>query len=159
MEIRPARAGDFDAMWGMFKTAIAAQDALPFAGSFEVETFRAHWLLPQTPYVAVLQGRVVGMYKMGPNFPDLGAHVASATYVVDVLAQGQGVGRALVEHSLDRARAEGFLAMQFNYVVSTNGPAVALYRKLGFDVVGTLPKAFRHGTLGLVDVFVMHRFL
>ncbi|WP_383698261.1 GNAT family N-acetyltransferase, partial [Streptomyces sp. NPDC057494] len=71
----------------------------------------------------------------------------------------QGVGRALVEHSLERARAEGFLAMQFNYVVSTNGPAVALYRKLGFDVVGTLPKAFRHGQLGLVDVFVMHRFL
>ncbi|EMI49934.1 hypothetical protein C405_08370 [Stenotrophomonas maltophilia AU12-09] len=85
--------------------------------------------------------------------------MASATYVVDVLAQGQGVGRALVEHSLERARAEGFLAMQFNYVVSTNAPAVALYRKLGFDVVGTLPKAFRHGTLGLVDVFVMHRFL
>lgn len=159
MEIRPARAGDFDAMWGMFKTAIAAQDALPFAGSFEVETFRVHWLLSQTPYVAVLQGRLVGMYKMGPNFPDLGAHVASATYVVDGLAQGQGVGRALVEHSLERARAEEFLAMQFNYVVSTNAPAVALYRKLGFDVVGTLPKAFRHGTLGLVDVFVMHRFL
>ena len=85
--------------------------------------------------------------------------MASATYVVDVLAQGQGFGRALVEHSLERARAEGFLAMQFNYVVSTNAPAVALYRKLGFDVVGRLPKAFRHGTLGLVDVFVMHRFL
>ncbi|GMR25904.1 GNAT family N-acetyltransferase [Stenotrophomonas sepilia] len=159
MEIRPARAGDFDAMWGMFKTAIAAQDALPFAGSFAVETFRTHWFQPQAPHVAVLEGRVVGMYKMGPNFPDLGAHVASATYVVDAPAQGQGVGRALVEHSLERARAEGFLAMQFNYVVSTNAPAVALYRKLGFDVVGTLPKAFRHGTLGLVDVFVMHTFL
>ncbi len=85
--------------------------------------------------------------------------MASATYVVDAPAQGQGVGRALVQHSLERARAEGFLAMQFNYVVTTNGPAVALYRKLGFDVVGTLPNAFRHGQLGLVDVFVMHRFL
>lgn len=49
--------------------------------------------------------------------------------------------------------------MHFNYVVSTNGPAVALYRKLGFAVVGTLPEAFRHGRRGLVDVFVMHRFL
>lgn len=159
MEIRPARAGDFDAMWGMFKQAIATQDALPFAGTFEVETFRAHWLQAQTPYVAVLEDRVVGMYKMGPNFPDLGAHVASATYVVDAAARGRGVGRALVEHSLERARAEGFLAMQFNYVVSTNGPAVALYRKLGFAVVGTLPEAFRHRESGLVDVFVMHRFL
>jgi ribosomal protein S18 acetylase RimI-like enzyme len=149
MDIRPARAGDFDVMWGMFKHAIATQDALPFAGTFEVETFRAHWF----------QDRVVGMYKMGPNFPDLGAHVASATYVVDAAARGRGVGRALVEHSLERARAEGFLAMQFNYVVSTNGPAVALYRKLGFAVVGTLPEAFRHRESGLVDVFVMHRFL
>jgi ribosomal protein S18 acetylase RimI-like enzyme len=66
--------------------------------------------------------------------------VASATYVVDAATRA-GVGRALVEHSLERARAEGFLAMQFNYVVSTNGPAVALYRKLGFAVVGTLPEA------------------
>ncbi|MCU1046654.1 GNAT family N-acetyltransferase [Stenotrophomonas maltophilia] len=159
MDIRPARAGDFDVMWGMFKHAIATQDALPFAGTFEVETFRAHWFQAQTPYVSVLEDRVVGMYKMGPNFPDLGAHVASATYVVDAAARGRGVGRALVEHSLERARAEGFLAMQFNYVVSTNGPAVALYRKLGFAVVGTLPEAFRHRESGLVDVFVMHRFL
>ncbi|MBN4940772.1 GNAT family N-acetyltransferase [Stenotrophomonas pavanii] len=159
MDIRPARAGDFDVMWGMFKHAIATQDALPFAGTFEVETFRAHWFQAQTPYVAVLEDRVVGMYKMGPNFPDLGAHVASATYVVDAAARGRGVGRALVEHSLERARAEGFLAMQFNYVVSTNGPAVALYRKLGFAVVGSLPEAFRHRESGLVDVFVMHRFL
>lgn len=159
MEIRPASESDFDAMWRMFGAAIATQDALPFAGTFEVETFRTHWFQAQTPCVAVLAGRVVGMYKMGPNYPDLGAHVASATYVVDAPAQGQGVGRALVEHSLERARAEGFLAMQFNYVVSTNGPAVALYRRLGFAVVGTLPKAFRHGQLGLVDVLVMHRFL
>ncbi|MGS7839550.1 N-acetyltransferase family protein [Stenotrophomonas maltophilia] len=159
MEIRPASESDFDAMWCMFKSAITTLDALPFGGAFEVETFRTHWFQAQTPYVAVLEGQVVGMYKMGPNYPDLGAHVASATYVVDAPAQGQGVGRALAEHSLERARAEGFLAMQFNYVVGTNGPAVALYRKLGFAVVGTLPKAFRHGTLGLVDVFVMHRFL
>ncbi|TFZ45266.1 GNAT family N-acetyltransferase [Stenotrophomonas maltophilia] len=159
MEIRVASANDFDAMWGMFKAAIATQDALPFAESFQVETFRMHWFQDQTPCVAVLEGQVVGMYKMGPNYPDLGAHVASATYVVDAQAQGQGVGRALVEHSLEQARAEGFLAMQFNYVVSTNGPALALYRKLGFAVVGTLPKAFLHGTLGLVDVYVMHRFL
>lgn len=159
MEIRPASAGDFDVMWGLFKAAIAPQDALPFAGSFEAGTFRSHWFQAQMPHVAVLEGQVVGMYKMGANFPDLGSHVASATYLVDASLQGRGVGRALVEHSLEQARAQGFLAMQFNYVVSTNAPAVALYRKLGFEVVGTLPKAFQHGKLGLVDVFVMHRFL
>ncbi|ALA82529.1 GNAT family N-acetyltransferase [Stenotrophomonas maltophilia] len=159
MEIRAATAGDFDAMWAIFRAAIATEDALPFAGTFEASTFQGHWFGLQPAYVALLQDHVVGMYKMGANFPDLGAHVASATYVVDPTVQGRGIGRVLVEHSLERARAEDFLAMQFNYVVSTNAPAVALYRKLGFAVVGALPEAFRHRTLGLVDVFVMHRFL
>lgn len=159
MEIRVARQSDFEAMWRIFRAAIATGDALPFAETFGAETFRSHWFQAQTPYVAVQDGRITGLYKIGPNFPDLGAHVASATYVVDPLAQGRGVGRALVEHSLDRARSDGFLAMQFNYVVSTNVPAVALYRKLGFEVVGRLPQAFRHQVLGLVDVYVMHRFL
>lgn len=159
MDIRAATLDDFDAMWSIFQAAIATEDALPFAGTFEAETFRNHWFQAQQPYVAVQQGRVVGMYRMGANFPDLGAHVASATYVVDLAAQGRGIGRGLVEHSLERARLSGFLAMQFNYVVSTNAPALALYRKLGFAVVGTLPKAFRHRELGLVDVHVMHRFL
>ncbi|MGY6085678.1 N-acetyltransferase family protein [Stenotrophomonas sp. SM006] len=159
MEIRAATDGDFDAMWVILQAAIATEDALPFAGTFEAGTCRDHWFGVQAAFVAVLEGRVAGMYKMGANYPDLGAHVASATYVVDPLAQGRGVGRALVQHSLVQARSEGFLAMQFNYVVSTNAPAVELYRKLGFSVVGTLPAAFRHRTLGLVDVYVMHRFL
>lgn len=69
------------------------------------------------------------------------------------------MGRALVEHSLAQAQSDGFMAMQFNYVVSTNAPAVELYKKLGFAIVGSLPKAFRHQQLGLVDVYVMFRFL
>lgn len=159
MQIRLADAADFDAMWTLFQSAIARADALPFSDGFEVETFRSHWFTTQTSYVAVTEAGIVGMYKMGANYPDLGAHVASATYVVDPAVQGQGIGRALVEHSLAQARSAGFLAMQFNYVVSTNTPAVALYRNLGFVIVGTLPKVFRHRDLGLVDAYVMHRFL
>lgn len=109
MEIRVARQSDFEAMWAIFKAAIATGDTLPFAETFEAETFRGHWFESQTPYVAVQDGRIVGLYKIGANFPDLGAHVASATYVVDPLAQGRGVGRGLVEHSLARARSDGFL--------------------------------------------------
>lgn len=159
MVIRKATTADFDAMWRIFQSAIAAGDALPFADGFTPETFRAHWFTSQTAYVAVVDGNVAGMYKMGANYPDLGSHVASATYAVHPESQGRGIGRALVDHSLGTARSEGFMAMQFNYVVSTNLPAVGLYRKLGFDVAGTLPKAFRHRDLGLVDAYVMYRFL
>src|SRR3546814_3874644 len=99
------------------------------------------------------------MYKFGANYPGLGSHVASATYIVRPAAQGKGIGRALVQHSLSRAKNDGFMAMQFNYVVSSNAPAVELYKKLGFTIAGTLPKAFRHQQLGLVDAYVMYRFL
>jgi ribosomal protein S18 acetylase RimI-like enzyme len=74
-------------------------------------------------------------------------------------SEGQGVGQAMCEHSLAEARRLGFTAMQFNMVVSTNEGAVALWQKMGFSIVGTLPQAFRHQRLGPVDAYVMHRFL
>jgi ribosomal protein S18 acetylase RimI-like enzyme len=78
---------------------------------------------------------------------------------VDPEAQGRGAGRALGEHCLDEARRAGYEAMQFNFVVSTNTAGVELWKKLGFEIVGTLPRAFNHSTLGRVDAYVMHRFL
>jgi ribosomal protein S18 acetylase RimI-like enzyme len=94
-----------------------------------------------------------------PNRRGLGAHVANASFMVDPRAQGRRIGEALGRHCLQEAKRAGYLSMQFNFVVSTNTPAVGLWRKLGFEVVGTLPKAFRHRERGLVDVYVMYRFL
>jgi len=159
MDIRKATTSDFEAMWNIFQAAIATGDALPFSNGFSADTFLAHWFTSQVAYVAVVEGDVVGMYKMCANYPDLGSHVASATYAVHLTSQGKGIGRALVNHSIATAQSEGFMAMQFNYVVSTNIPAVELYKKLGFTIAGTLPKAFRHRDLGLVDAYVMYRFL
>jgi len=159
IEIRRAGPDDLDAMWAIFKPLLASGDAFPFGVGFEKSTFQLHWFSSHPSYVACSGDQIVGMYKMGANYPDHGAHVASATYAVAAQAQGQGIGRALVEHSLAQARREGFLAMQFNYVVSTNAPAMALYRKLGFNIAGTLPQAFRHAERGLVDAYVLHRFL
>ncbi len=104
-------------------------------------------------------GHVIGMYKMIPNRIGLGSHVANASFMVDPSAHGRGAGRAMGEHCLDEARKAGYHAMQFNFVVSTNTAGVALWKKLGFEIVGTLPKAFRHSRLGYVDAYVMHRFL
>lgn len=157
--IRLAGDSDLDAMWQIFREATAAGDALPFSDGFDRDTFRSHWFGPHTSYVAVDDTCVLGMYKLGGNYPGRGSHVASATYLVGAGVQGQGIGRALVQHSLAQARDAGYMAMQFNYVVSTNVRAVELYKKLGFAIVGTLPKAFRHKHLGLVDTHVMHRFL
>ena len=159
MDIRQATPADLDPMWDIFQSVVAGGDALPFSEEFGRETFESHWFGPQVSHVAVAGGEVLGMYKMGANYPGRGGHVASATYLVRPAAQGKGLGRALVQHSLAQAAAQGFEAMQFNYVVSSNAAAVELYRRLGFTIAGTLPKAFRHKQLGLVDAYVMHRFL
>lgn len=159
IQIRRANPGDLDEMWAAFQPLLAGGDAFPFGAGFEKATFQLHWFSSHPAYLACEGERIVGMYKMGANYPDHGAHVASATYAVAAQAQGKGIGRALVEHSLQQARNEGFLAMQFNYVVSTNAAAMALYRKLGFNIAGTLPQAFRHRERGLVDAYVLHRFL
>ncbi|XLZ72846.1 GNAT family N-acetyltransferase [Massilia sp. SR12] len=159
LRIRRAVPDDLDQMWAAFQPLLEDGDAFPFGAAFPKSTFELHWFSNHPAYVACDSGRIVGMYKMGANYPDHGAHVASATYAVARPAQGRGIGRLLVEHSLAQARSEGFLAMQFNYVVGSNAAAMALYRKLGFSIAGTLPQAFRHRALGLVDAFVLHRFL
>ncbi len=157
--IRKATPADLTAMRSIIQSVIATGDTLPFTESMDHQTFQSHWFGAHTSYVAMDGSSLVGMYKFGANYPDLGSHVASATYMVSPGAQGRGIGRILVEHSLAQARIEGFMAMQFNYVVSTNVPAIALYKKLGFAIVGTLPKAFRHQRLGLVDAHIMYQFL
>jgi ribosomal protein S18 acetylase RimI-like enzyme len=103
--------------------------------------------------------RILGMYKLQPNHVGRGAHVANASYMVSPNAQGVGVGHLLGEHSIGEARRKGYLAMQFNFVVSTNNPAIHLWKRLGFSIVGTLPKAYRHRRLGYVDAYVMYKLL
>jgi len=109
--------------------------------------------------VAEDEGRVVAMYKLVPNRRDRGSPVANASFMVDPDHAGRGVGKAIGLHCLREARRAGFLAMQFNFVVSTNTRAVALWQKLGFEIVGRVPNAFRHSERGLVDVYVMYRSL
>lgn len=148
-------------MWNIFRAHVAAGETWPFTSDTGREAACQYWLGGgASTFVAVLGGaRVLGMYKLGPNQAGRGAHVANAAYMVSPAAQGVGVGRLMGEHSLAEARRQGYLAMQFNYVVSTNTAAVKLWKKLGFSIVGTLPKAFRHTRLGYVDAYVMYQLL
>jgi ribosomal protein S18 acetylase RimI-like enzyme len=102
---------------------------------------------------------VIGTYKLKPNQPGLGNHVCNCGYVVSPHARGRGIASALCEHSQTEAQTMGYLAMQFNLVVSSNEVAVRLWQKLGFRIIGTLPGAFRHSQLGFVDAYVMYKHL
>jgi ribosomal protein S18 acetylase RimI-like enzyme len=119
---------------------------------------RTYWLeTGHEVFLAESDGQVVGTYFLRANALGGGAHVANCGFVTAAHARGQGIARAMCMHAQDRARERGFLAMQFNFVVASNERAVALWESLGFEVVGRLPRAFRHPTLDFVDVLVMFK--
>lgn len=157
--IRLAEPADFDAIWEIFHAVVQGGDTYAYEPSTTQEQARTIWMETGATYVGLADGRVVGTYVLRANRMGLGSHVANASYMVSPDYQGHGAGRALCEHSLEEARKAGFIAMQFNFVVSTNQAAVELWKKCGFQIVGTAPKAFRHRQLGLVDAYVMHRYL
>ena len=158
--IRPASAGDFAAIWEIFHEIIVAGDTYVNDETFTANQARQMWLGPAvTTFVACDGERVVGAYKLTPNYPGRGAHVANGSYIIDAGYRGRGIGRLLVEHSLQNAASAGYQAIQFNFVVSTNYGAVKLYEDLGFQTLATLPKAFNHKTLGYVDAYLMYRSL
>jgi ribosomal protein S18 acetylase RimI-like enzyme len=109
--------------------------------------------------VAEADGEIVGTYYLRPNQAGGGKHVCNCGYVTSASATGRGVARAMCEHSLEHARRRGYRSMQFNFVVSSNTRAVALWKWMGFEVVGRLPAAFEHPALGYVDALVMFRSL
>ena len=160
MTIRPATSADADAIWRIFHAVVAGGDTYPFLPDTPRDQAVDYFLGPGiASWVIEDGGLVIGTYKMVPNQTGLGSHVANASFMVDPPAQGRGAGRAMGQHCLNEARNAGYLAMQFNFVVSTNTAGVVLWKQLGFDVVGSLPKAFRHRRLGYVDAYVMYRLL
>ncbi|PLU10439.1 GNAT family N-acetyltransferase [Sinorhizobium medicae] len=102
---------------------------------------------------------MLGTYYIRANQAGGGRHVCNCGYMTHAAASGKGVARRMHEHSLAHARASGFRAMQFNFVISSNERAVCLWKRLGFEVVGTLPEAFLHPSKGYVDALVMFRSL
>ncbi|MEV4483292.1 GNAT family N-acetyltransferase [Micromonospora coxensis] len=162
MRIRAATDADWAGVWPFLREIVAAGETYTWPRDVTEGTAREMWLVrpPGRTVVAVdPDGTVLGSAKLVPNQAGPGDHVANASFMVAPAAAGRGVGRALGAHVLDLARADGYRAMQFNAVVATNTRAVALWRSLGFAVVGRIPEGFRHPSEGYVDLLVMHRRL
>jgi L-amino acid N-acyltransferase YncA len=156
--IRPIAAGDWDRVFAIFRATVAEGETYAYPESLTSEEARSLWIEgpPSEVVVAERDGVILGTAKFGPNRPARGAHVSTASFMVSADARGTGVGRAMCEFVIARARAQGYAAMQFNAVVSTNVHAIELYRKLGFITIGTVPEAFDHATLGRVGLDIMY---
>lgn len=158
--IREITKGDFELFWPTFESIIQAQESYAFdpAMSFD-DAYHLWCVVPAKTFVYEENGQILGSYYIKPNAMGPGSHVCNCGYMVADAARGKGVARQMCEHSQEVAVRLGFAAMQFNAVVSTNEVAVKLWQKLGFTIIGTLPKAYRHGTLGYVDSFIMYKSL
>jgi len=160
MLIRPATSADSAAIWGILEPVIRAGETYTFDRDMSEAAALAHWLGPdKEAFVTEADGVILGTYYLRANQAGGGAHVCNAGYMTAAAATGRGVARAMGLHSIEHAKARGFRAMQFNFVVSSNVRAVGLWRSLGFEVVGRLSDAFDHPVLGFVDALVMTRAL
>ncbi|WP_343068275.1 N-acetyltransferase [Mesorhizobium sangaii] len=158
--VRPATSADADAIWSILEPVLHAGETYALPRDWSRRQALDYWFSDgHEVFVAEDSGDVIGCYYLHANQRGGGAHVANCGYVTSAVASGRGVATVMCEHSLQHAKDRGFLAMQFNFVVSTNERAVKLWRRLGFDIVGTIPKAFEHPRLGFVDALVMHRRL
>lgn len=160
IQIRTAEPTDRDYIWQIIHKVIARGDTYVFDPESSREQMLSYWCgEDKHTYVATIDEKLVGTFIITDNFPDLGSHVANASYMTLPSAFGKGIGRSMGEFSLNEAKRLGYRAMQFNIVAKTNDRAIRLWQKLGFEIKGVIPEAFNHRELGYVDACIMWRML
>lgn len=159
-QVEPATEKDREGIFEIFHEVVKQRDTYLYYPDTPFE--KAMQIMVDSPnrcFVVRHEGKVIGFCSIRPNREGYGNHVANASYMVRDGFRGQGVAKAMCAFSLKEAKREGYLAMQFNFVVSTNTPAVDRWKKMGFEILATIPKAYRHSAKGLVDAYLMYRFL
>lgn len=158
---RQARDDDWPAIWPIFSAVVAGGDTYAYPPDIGYEEGRVLWMGGdrREVFVAFVDDEIAGTAFIRPNQPGLGDHVANGAWMISPGHRGLGLGRSFAEYVIEQAKAAGYQAMQFNAVVASNEPAVRLWESLGFEVVGTIPDAFRHSELGPTALYIMHRRL
>ncbi|NIY77164.1 GNAT family N-acetyltransferase [Thalassospira sp. HF15] len=160
MHIRPATQEDTSAILDIVAPILRAGDTYAIDSNMTDDEVIGYWMgQDKVTLVAEEDGKVVGTYYIRQNQGGGGSHVCNCGYMTSPAASGRGIARRMCEDSLVRAKEMGYRAMQFNFVIASNAAAVHLWPKLGFEVVGRLPGAFMHPTLGETDALVMYRKL
>ncbi len=160
IKIVPAKfEEDFDAIWDIFQSVIATGDSYIYPEDITREEAKTVWFGGTATYVAKDGNKIVGTYVIRPNKVGRGSHVCNAGFMTSLDHRGKGIGRKMGMHSLIESKKLGYLAMQFNVVVSTNAVAVNLWQSIGFKIIGTIPEGYQHKQKGLVDIHIMYQKL
>lgn len=143
MTIRAFEPADIEAANEVWNEVVEAGVAFPQTEKLNRETGLSFFRSQSFTGVCEDKGEILGLYILHPNNVGRCGHICNASYAVASRARGLGLGEALVRHCLEKAKELGFGILQFNAVVSSNTPALNLYRKLGFTQLGTIPSGFR----------------
>lgn len=158
LKFRPAHATDRKALWDIIRPIIRKGGTYAFSPDITEQEMMDYWMgTDKRIFVAEMEGEIVGTFFIKANQPDMGNHVCNAGFMVAEEHAGKGIGRQMGIFALEEAKRLGYLAMQFNFVISTNLAAIKLWQDLGFNILGEVPEAYRHPEKGLVAVYVMYR--
>jgi hypothetical protein len=105
--------------------------------------------------VAVVDGRIVG--SAGVSAVRSRRKVAHrAHFGISILKEcwGMGIGRVLMEASIDCARQAGYTQLELE-VVADNERALSLYRRAGFEEYGRNPRGYRSAAAGYQELVHM----
>lgn len=158
LTIRPAVQADGPDIWALLEPVFRAGETYAIDRDISADDALAYWMAEHC-FVAEKSGQIAGTYYIKRNQKGGGSHVCNCGYVTGAATQGRGVARAMLDHSLVAAKAAGFAAMQFNFVLANNARALDIWRRAGFEQIGRIPKAFDHPRDGLIDAVIFHRFL
>lgn len=160
LQLRPATPADSDQLWHIFRAVVQSGDTFTFSADITQKEAMDFGLAEgHQCIVAEQNNKILGSYIIKANHPGGGAHIANGSYMVGAAAGGQGRGYRMGVHSLEQARVMGFRAAQFNIAASSNTPALRLWDKLGFSIIGTIPDGFKHKDLGYIDAHILFKSL
>lgn len=156
-QLEPFTSEDEHGLYRIFADVVKAGNQFPYE-CHSMEEFHRQFLSPQASVFVCrsIEGQVVGGFFLKANMPGRSNHIANAAYMIDPLHRGKGLGKLIVKASMHLAKDLGFHALQFNMVLTSNRTAVSLYNKLGFSIVGTVPKAYRSPDGLYLDGYIMH---
>ena len=161
MRIRPVSLPeDAETIWALLEAVFHAGDTYAIEPDIEPGAAVTYWTAPpKRAFLAERDRQPLGTYYLTPNQRGGGSHVANAGFITAPAARGLGLARTMLHHAEAEARAAGFRAMQFNFVVASNADALHIWASEGYGEVGRLPRAFRHPTEGFVDALVLFKDL
>lgn len=160
MIIREATEADFERIWPIFREIASRGETYAYRQDTSQEEAESLWMhASRKTFVALEDEEILGTYYIKTNHDGPGSHVCNCGYMVSSNARGRGLATAMCKHSQEIAVLMGYKAMQFNFVASSNEGAVRLWHRLGFAIVGRLPRAFLHPSRGYVDALVMYKWI